>query len=75
MDTYRKISVLEELEKNPDLRKEDIEEILEWIETVPHLPKITGLRALFKLNRRKKIINPRVSLNFCVFCHPFIFRK
>lgn len=43
MDEFRQVSVEEELQRNPELRKEDIKEILEWIDTCPDLPKITGV--------------------------------
>lgn len=43
MEAFRKVSVAQELERNPELRKEDIQEIRDWMETLPHLPEITGL--------------------------------
>lgn len=42
MDVYRKVSVAEEMERNPELQQKDIDGILEWMKTLPYLPRITG---------------------------------
>lgn len=35
--------VNKEYKKNPDLKKDDVEHIKEWISKQPHLPNITGI--------------------------------
>lgn len=37
------ISVEEEYKKNPQMKKEDIQEILNWISSTPHYPSATGI--------------------------------
>lgn len=36
------VTVQDEYRKNPDLKKESVEELLEWAKTQPHLPRISG---------------------------------
>lgn len=37
------VTVEDEYRKNPELKKEDVNELLEWAKTQPHLPKISGI--------------------------------
>lgn len=44
LDTGKSImfDINKEYKRNPDLKKEDVEHIKEWISKQPHLPNITG---------------------------------
>lgn len=38
------VTVEDEYRRNPEMKKEDVQELLEWAKTQPHLPQISGDR-------------------------------
>lgn len=45
----KNITVEEEYKKNPEISREDVQEILDWVATQPHLPKMNGEQKILDL--------------------------
>lgn len=46
MEKYFQVSISEELDRNPELKMEDVEAISDWMESIPDLPIITHIEII-----------------------------
>ncbi|XP_033216954.1 alpha-tocopherol transfer protein-like isoform X2 [Belonocnema kinseyi] len=61
MATIKYVPLEEELKRNPELRKEDIEALREWCEKQPHLPKMTDSELVIFLHSNYYLMEPTKS--------------
>lgn len=60
----------EQYKKFPEIKKEDVEKILDWANKQPHLPKITGEEYFFKFSfyyKKEYTFNRNRSNNLFAF--------
>lgn len=58
MDSIQRVSLEEELKKNPELKEADLQTLREWCEKQPHLPKMLDSELILFLHSNYYRIEP-----------------